>query len=481
MKHRENEYFLFDRGMLQPQGMKNVAFRVCQARKDERNPLFVEGELETPPKPWEQRYDNAYPNVIYDEAAGVYRCYFTLCTKDDCLPPPPGTDWYIPGPRRQVSLGYAQSEDGLHWTKPNLCITEIDGSRDNNILMLHAHGTGVFLDQEESDPKKRYKLITKVDYPGSSDSHLAVAFSEDGLRFGPLIRWPKHNPPADTHNFVFRDPQDGRFKLITRLWANGVRLVGLCQSDDFVNWSEPREVFRPQGFFDQVYSMPVFYAKGLYLGLASVLHEGDRDDPLHDAVDLELMYATGLTHFNKAAPGQALIRRGEGEYPDGAFDSGCIYAAAPIKMDGEYCIYYMGANGRHSGRRNGAFARAFIDTERLVALEPKRAGEEAILPLSFLQLWGEKVELLADLKPGGYVKAAVFDRWNGQAYSGFDYGDSVLSPADDGYFKLSFSAPFASLPRGDKTLMLRFLKAEVYNLRGTLTNTNRRAREGLLT
>ena len=76
-------YYAFDRGIFQPQALENVQIHTNQVVKDQVNsPMFTEGFFANPSLPWEVRYDNAYPNVIYDEEAGLYRLYYTLIIYD---------------------------------------------------------------------------------------------------------------------------------------------------------------------------------------------------------------------------------------------------------------------------------------------------------------------------------------------------------------------------------------------------------------
>ena len=53
---------------------------------------------------------------------------------------------------------YAESDDGLTWTKPNLGLFEFNGNPNNNIVW-DLHGACVFRDDDESDPQRRYKMI----------------------------------------------------------------------------------------------------------------------------------------------------------------------------------------------------------------------------------------------------------------------------------------------------------------------------------
>ena len=132
-----NKYLFLDRSCLQPQGMDNARLMLAAAEKDTaNNPLFHEDFFSTPSLPWEARYDNAYPNVIYDPKYQKYRCYYTFCSKDEESTSTPRAERakrdYRPMPTRITSLGYAESDDGVHWVKPSLGLVEFEGSRENN-------------------------------------------------------------------------------------------------------------------------------------------------------------------------------------------------------------------------------------------------------------------------------------------------------------------------------------------------------------
>jgi len=76
------------------------------------------------------------------------------------------------------------------------------------------------------------------------NNYMAVAFSRDGIDFSNPQRWPKYNPPADTHNFVFMDPKTNRYVLVTRVWKDGIRIAAKSESSDFLTWTEPEEIAR---------------------------------------------------------------------------------------------------------------------------------------------------------------------------------------------------------------------------------------------
>lgn len=478
-----DQYLFLNRSFLQPQGMENVRLAVSPIQKDTaNNPLFHEDFFSDPPRRWEPRYDNGYPNVIYDPLDHKYRCYYTLCSKDNDSAFAPkqerATRDYRPSPTRIASLGYAESEDGIHWVKPSLGLVEFEGSKDNNLLFRYAHGTGVFLDAEETDERKRYKLVTKVEYPGRR-TYMAVNFSRDGVHWGEMIEWPRFKPAADSHNFPFRDKLDGLFKVVTRVWRDGVRISAICSSRDFINWSEPREILRGDGFESQVYSMPVFWYGGQYLGLASMFHEGDRSAKNFDTVDCELTYANMTDKFDRVAPGQYVIPRGEGVYPTGAFDCGCIYAAVPLEIDGKLCIYYMGGNGRHTNFRETSFARGFLEKDKLACYEPRDAEREGTVVTCTLNAYGDSLSVLADVCPGGDWSVAVCPAWNQAPYPGFGFEDCEKRAGQDGYTRVVFkNKKLTELEISSFCLKFRLNKTRLYAMNGELVRQSERYYEG---
>ena len=129
--------------------------------------------------------------------------------------------------------------------------------------------------------------------------------------------------------------------------------------------------------------MPVFWYDSIYLGLASMFHEGDLSAANFDTVDLELTLGTTAERFDRIATDQYLIPRGDGHYPNGDFDCGCIFAAPPLEMDNRLVFYYMGGNGQHTNFRETSFARAFLPKDRFACYEPRDSRREAIILLLY--------------------------------------------------------------------------------------------------
>lgn len=463
------KYYFFDKRIIQPQGTKNFTTRAVKGIKDkENNPMFGEGFFENPPKLWEVRYDNAYPNVVYDPYEKIYRVYYTMVVKDEEMAGVPLEDRKntrrVGTGKKTLALGYAESKDGIHWDKPSLELVDFEGSSKNNILLLHAHGTGVFFDYGEENPQKKYKLVTKVDYPDGR-SFMAVSFSADGIHWEELIPWPKYNPKADAHNCVFRDSSDGKFKLITRLWKDGMRVASMCESEDFINWTQPTEILRGLDYENQVYSMPVFEHENIYFGLASIFHEGDRDSKDFDHLDIELTYATDLSRFNFTSFGDPIIPRGKGEYHDGEFDCGVIFASPPVEIDDKVYVYYMGGNGPHTEFRETSFGRAYFEKDKWIRFSPKCLGKTAEVMTSPVQFTGENLEILAD--DADDIEVALFAHHRDtKPLDGFSFENSKVIATEGKYLRVVFDNPFSTLESRNACIVIRTKTASLYAIRG---------------
>lgn len=449
--------------------MENIQWRVRPVLKHEKSPFFTEALISNTGRPWEVRYDNGYPNVIHDRENDIFRLYYSTFITDEesrCRPlAERPSAAYIPTSRRVVATCYAESKDGIHWTKPSLGKVVWNGSSDNNILMAQTHGAGIFLDDQEPDPKKRYKMLTRIDL--GSGHVMAVCYSEDGLNFTDPIEIRGLGPQADTHNVVFRDRDSGRFVLITRIWKDGVRIAAKSVSDNFIDWSIPVEILRGFGPEWQVYSMPVFQEADLYLGLPSMYREGDRTMPDFDKVDVSLAFSRDLDRFDFTAGGDPIIPRGEGSYPDGAFDAGCVYASAPIFTDDRILIYYVGGNGLHTGFREGSLALGYLERDKYAFLEPRDSSTSGIVVTRPFKMLGGEVRLLTEIEDGGSIEYELYDPRTSTAVDGFTAND-VTPITESGWVSLAFNADPSEYPVEPVSIRMTLRGARVFGIQGDL-------------
>lgn len=147
-------------------------------------------------------------------------------------------------------LCYAESEDGIRWTKPDLGLFEIDGSKQNNVVIAPdgpwgearpdgAHAAVFFDDNPGCSADARYKAIV-----GSHDPKgLLVMKSADGIRWSMLHDAPVITDGAfDSQNLAFWDPVRREYRAYWRIFSNGIRSIRTATSKDLVTWSPHRDL-----------------------------------------------------------------------------------------------------------------------------------------------------------------------------------------------------------------------------------------------
>jgi len=210
-------------------------------------------------KPWEGNW-SAYPTIIKD--GDIYRMYYRGL---------PGV-----GDEMHAVTCYAESSDGINWTKPNLGLYEVMGTRDNNVVLMEkevwSHNFSPFLDTRPGIPKsERFKAIASEKKDG-----LVSFVSADGIHWK---RWKEGyfftDGMFDSHNVAFWSPSEKRYICYFRTWTgteySGFRTIARTTSKDFINWG-PREEMTygntPQEHLYTNGTHPYIRAPHIYIALA---------------------------------------------------------------------------------------------------------------------------------------------------------------------------------------------------------------------
>jgi hypothetical protein len=99
-----------------------------------------------------------------------------------------GAGW-VSKPGGQIQEGpicYAESPDGIHWTKPKLGQVESRGGRDNNAIALpdtKTEGAFVIKDDVDPDPARRYKMVYENFPAHRRCMSVRMATSPDGIHW----------------------------------------------------------------------------------------------------------------------------------------------------------------------------------------------------------------------------------------------------------------------------------------------------------
>jgi hypothetical protein len=156
----ENRHFLF-LDMLEVSDMSGVAVELNHFKKYRDNPVFSAGE----PGTWDD-FGASFPNVRYD------RGKFTMGYSGHSSAPN-DLNW---------NHGFAESADGIRWTRPKLGVIDRHGSKENNLVPWVPN----FFDLKEPDPARRYKGVL-VEGNWITNFRRPIAYSPDAVhwKFGP--------------------------------------------------------------------------------------------------------------------------------------------------------------------------------------------------------------------------------------------------------------------------------------------------------
>ena len=137
---------------------------------------------------------------------------------------------------------YAESKDGIAWTRSNLGLYEFNGSKNNNIVWagIGAPSFSPFKDENPAAPAdQRYKAVASSNGDGDKRKPVLLAFvSADGKNWKQLQEKPIITDGAfDSLNVVFWDTVRGEYTAIYRDFIYGVRTIRYASSKDFLTWT----------------------------------------------------------------------------------------------------------------------------------------------------------------------------------------------------------------------------------------------------
>ncbi|MBG87223.1 MAG: hypothetical protein CMO80_10030 [Verrucomicrobiales bacterium] len=188
--------------------------------------------------------------------------------------------WHIEVEAKGINTGrhplyccYAESDDGIHWRKPNLGIVAHKGSKKNNItsafgitgeLKYDPGHPAVFMDENpKAAPDARFKAIFR-----SWGKRGLIPFkSADGFNWKPMSdEVIFHGLGAfDSQNLAFWDPALGKYRAYWRIFSGGGvtdkewkpkghRAIRTAVSDDMLKWTNVRDVAYEDSPSEQLYT-----------------------------------------------------------------------------------------------------------------------------------------------------------------------------------------------------------------------------------
>ncbi|HPO13473.1 MAG TPA: hypothetical protein PLI09_08515 [Candidatus Hydrogenedentes bacterium] len=205
--------------------------------------------------PWEGNSCNYY-SVFQD--GDLYRMYYR------------GSGQTLKGEAadHEMTTCYAESRDGIHWTKPSLGLFEFNGSKDNNILWMGGSShdfTPVKDTNPNCPPETKYKCV------GAGDGGLLAFQSPDGIHWSPMNDGqPVITKGAfDSQNMAFWDETRKEYRVYFRDFRDGLRDIRTATSQDFIHWTDGQWLAYPGAPAEQLYTnqiIPYYRAPHIFLG-----------------------------------------------------------------------------------------------------------------------------------------------------------------------------------------------------------------------
>jgi hypothetical protein len=396
----------------------------------------LEGPVVTGP---EDRNDQPYVTVLRDPASKRFRMWY---------------DASGDGKRSGLfSLGYLESEDGIHWLRPHRLLDGPPGMR---------WGASV-LDEGPAypTPARRFKLGW---WRGGG---LCVAASPDGLTWKPLAPGVvlKHNHDI---NSIARDPVRDCYVALVSVYTTGKRWQGKRRvtyqsvSADLVHWKQPWPILAPDEKDEgetQFYCVGGVIARGRTLvGMLKVL----RDDLAADPGGRKR--GVGYTVLAWSHDGEHWQRDRvpflDRDPRKGAWDHAMAWADCQLPLGDEVLVYYGGYARGHKVERftERQIGLVRLRRDRYVAWEA--GDEEASLRTPLLTLEGKGLGLNVDAGKG-CVRGQLTDPL-GKPLPGFTFCDCEPITRDALAAPLAWRKPVAGLAGRPIRLELRLRRARLF-------------------
>jgi hypothetical protein len=415
-------------------------------------------------QPWEGAFAG-YCTVIKDGA--VYRLYYR------------GLPMAKADGSESETTCYAESRDGINWTKPALGLFEVMGTRQNNVILAGSaplsHNFSPLLDARPGVlAAERFKALA-----GTKRSGLFAFVSADGIRWRKFSEQPVITQgDFDSQNLAFWSESEGQYvcylRVFKRIDGKGVRWVARATSNDFLHWSDPVEMSFGDAPPEHLYTNqthPYFRAPHIYLGIAArfipgrqVLSEAQARainvDPgyFKDVSDSVLISSRGGTRYDRTFP-EAFIKP---EIGLENWTSRTNYPALNIVPTGasKMSLYVQ----KNYGQPTHHLQRYTLRTDGLVAARAPYAGGELITkPLKFA---GKKLWLNFATSAAGGVRVEIQDA-AGHPLPGFALADAVEQIGNEIERAVAWRAGEDVSALAGQTVRLRFVMkdAELFSWR----------------
>ena len=390
----------------------NLLLQLNQPRKHPDNPVLPRGPEGAPDEFGVQFYGS----VIRHQ--GKFKLWYVAAARDPFTVVEQDKMW---SPRVDVvplkwRPAYAESEDGIQWTRPELGLVEYEGSRSNNLVLLEPGPLGVINlkvihDPEDPDPSRQFKMSLHTwwregDKKGKGT--LAPALSGDGLKWRLGVPGipvdgllPKESMVLPEHHF---EAAGGLYKWNGLYHASGQgsrpvfpvdtwgRSVATHRSADFAHWDPTGTLsFVREGQYKKVRSgsgeeshegISVWNRGNVLLGLYGIWHGSP--DWEGRTVDLGFVVSNDGLHFREPVTEFVFLRRGERQ----EWDQGGLIQGQGFENVEEQTYIWYGTWDPGSLEPRGGVGLATLERDRLGSFSVRDSSIPAAFMTSAIQTGG---------------------------------------------------------------------------------------------
>ena len=352
------ELFLDDQEI---EALESLTWGFHEPQACEDNPILV------PELPWEAT--NISPaSVVYDRQTGKFQMWYQVYyASKGTASSGAHLETALAAEGYRYGVGYAESEDGIHFVKPRSPRVQYQG-KDTN-LAIRGYGSPApatcILDPDEPNPHKRYRLWAwdSADHPGKhSLIGMSLYVSTDGLDWKGYewrdewcndpqpycyvkmvgeYRYPYNIGPNEC-NGIYRDDRLNKFVNYCRASNGSVRCIGRMESEDGIHWTQPNLVATPD------LKDPLFYqfylASPYRSGQFVILYVMTYAPCQGFKCEVELLASRDGSSFVRVGDRRKWITTGA----KGSWNAGMVSARAPVEHQGKLWIYTGGTTETHN-------------------------------------------------------------------------------------------------------------------------------------
>jgi hypothetical protein len=347
--------------------------------------------------------------------------------------------WYMPW--RMAGVGYAESKDGVHWTRPLVG----EGGKNNIVHLSQSFSCSIDPTLPWGHPEK-YKAA--FDSNQDRVCQTCLAYSSDGIHWSDYNNGkPVTHRAADCFDQILWDPIMMKYRLICRTDIGGqggareyrsARIMVHDKGNDLMNhptawktiadritvedpkkeknpWGNPRLQFNwlTTWIYEGVYFAPM----NVYTMDESDFFDGFDYQTRHerDVLDFYIGASRDGMNFDKSwiYARKPLVPRG----PAGSFDKDGVFPPSQfLTYNDEHWIFYGAASERHySIGRDMKIGLGKLRLDGFICLEAKDTLGTVVTKAFNLE--GDKLEVNVDAKDG-WVQIELRDE-NGKGIPGF--------------------------------------------------------------